>query len=545
MSLKKINPTLSKSWKDLKIHFEKISSEKIYELFNKNPDRFKDLKIEWGNFLIDFSKNKITTKTIDLLINLSNELGLKEAINNHFKGSKINETENRSVLHTALRSEKSEEIIVDGENIIPEIHENKEKLYSFCENVINGNHKGFTRKEIKDIVNIGIGGSDLGPSMVTDASAYYSNHLKVHFASNIDGDHINEILKKLNPETTLFIIVSKTFTTQETITNANTFKKWFLSYSSKKEIPKHFVAVSSNLNAVIDFGIDPKNIFPMKDWVGGRFSLWSSVGLSIALSIGPSNFEKLLNGAKDMDEHFKSSDFKKNIPVTLALISIWYNNFYNAETEAIIPYTEYLNKFPSYLQQAVMESNGKSTDRSGDPISYQTGGIIWGASGTNSQHAFFQLLHQGTKLIPIDFIGFKNSLHKNTEHHEKLMSNFFAQTEALMKGKNKLEVKDELNSKKMSLSKIEKLIPFKTFNGDRPSTSILIDSLTPHSLGSLISIYEHKIFVQGYIWNIFSYDQWGVELGKDLAKNILDEIKNNKKNKHDPSTENLIKFFKK
>ena len=525
MPLKKTNPILSKSWEDLKIHFEKISSEKIYGLFNKNPDRFKDLKIEWGNFLIDFSKNKITTKTIDLLINLSNELGLKEAINNHFKGSKINETENRSVLHTALRSEKSEEIIVDGENIIPEIHENKEKLYSFCENVINGNHKGFTGKEIKDIVNIGIGGSDLGPSMVTAALAYYSNHLKVHFASNIDGDHINEILKKLNPETTLFIIVSKTFTTQETITNANTFKKWFLSYSSKKEIPKHFVAVSSNINAVIDFGIDPKNIFPMKDWVGGRFSLWSSVGLSIALSIGPSNFEKLLNGAKDMDKHFKNSDFKKNIPVTLALISIWYNNFYNAETEAIIPYTEYLNKFPSYLQQAVMESNGKSIDRSGKSISYQTGGIIWGASGTNSQHAFFQLLHQGTKLIPIDFIGFKNSLHKNTEHHEKLMSNFIAQTEALMKGKNKLEVKEELNSKKMPLDQIEKLIPFKVFNGDRPSTSILIDSLTPHSLGSLISMYEHKIFVQGYIWNIFSYDQWGVELGKDLAKNILDEIK--------------------
>ena len=545
MPLKKNNPTLSKSWKDLKIHFEKISSEKIYELFNKNPDRFKDLKIEWGNFLIDFSKNKITTKTLDLLINLSNELGLKEAINSHFKGSKINETENRSVLHTALRSKKSEEIIVDGENIIPEIHENKEKLYSFCENVISGNHKGFNGKEIKDIVNIGIGGSDLGPSMVTDALAYYTNHLKVHFASNIDGDHINEILKKLNPETTLFIIVSKTFTTQETITNANTFKKWFLSYSSKKEIPKHFVAVSSNINAVIDFGIDPKNIFPMKDWVGGRFSLWSSVGLSIALLIGPSNFEKLLNGAKEMDEHFKNSDFKKNIPVTLALISIWYNNFYNAETEAIIPYTEYLNKFPSYLQQAVMESNGKNIDRSGDPISYQTGGIIWGASGTNSQHAFFQLLHQGTKLIPMDFIGFKNSLHKNTEHHEKLMSNFFAQTEALMKGKNSFEVKEELNSKKISLDKIEKLIPFKTFKGDRPSTSILIDSLTPHSLGSLISMYEHKIFVQGYIWNIFSYDQWGVELGKALAKNILDEIKNNKKNKHDPSTENLIKFFKK
>jgi len=545
MALKKINPTQLKSWGKLKSHFKHLSSKSIYDLFIENPNRNQDFKIEWGDFLIDYSKNKIDDETISLLISLSNELGLKNAINDYFKGIKINETEKRAVLHTALRSKISDQIYVNGLDIIPEVHAIKEKIRSFCERVIAGAHKGYTGKSITTIVNIGIGGSDLGPAMITDALSFYSNHLKTHYASNVDGDHIQEIIKFLNPETTLFVIVSKTFTTQETLTNANSFRKWFLKFAPEKEIGKHFVAVSTNLSKIQEFGIEEKNVFPMKDWVGGRFSLWSSVGLSIALSIGPDHFESLLNGANEMDEHFKNADFDKNIPVILALISIWHNNFFNAETEAIIPYSEYLKKLPAYLQQAIMESNGKSVDRSGNPISYQTGTIIWGSSGTNSQHAFFQLMHQGTKLIPADFIGFKNSLYNETDHHQKLMANYFAQTEALMKGKTSKEVEKELRSEGKSADEIQEILPYKVFKGDNPSNSILIEKLSPKTLGKLIAMYEHKIFVQGILWNIFSFDQWGVELGKQLANTILKEIQENEKVNHDSSTTNLINIFKK
>ncbi len=544
MSLNKINPTKTKSWGKLKTHFKSISSSSIKSFFNKDPEREKILKIEWGDFLIDYSKNRITPKTINLLVNLAEELNLKESIKKYFTGEKINQTENRAVLHTALRSKQNESVLVDGLNVIPEIHNIKNKIKNFSNEIISGKYKGYSGKSITDIVNVGIGGSDLGPSMINEALKFYSNHLNIHFVSNVDGDHVRDILKKIKPETTIFIIVSKTFSTQETLTNASTIKKWFLKSTSKKHISKHFIAVSSAIKKIREFGIKNENIFPMKNWIGGRFSVWSSVGISISLSIGPENFNKLLKGAHKMDTHFKESRFEKNIPVILALISVWYNNFYNSETEVILPYSEYLKKLPSYLQQAVMESNGKNFDRSGDPIDYQTGNIIWGSTGTNSQHAFFQLMHQGTKIIPSDFIGFIIPLYNEIDHHQKLMSNYFAQTEALMNGKNAKEVERELKESGLSKEEIKKILPFKVFKGNNPSNSILIKKLTPESLGSLIAMYEHKIFVQGIIWNIFSFDQWGVELGKKLAQNILLEIQGNNNFKHDPSTANLIKKYK-
>ncbi len=492
---------------------------------------------------MDYSKNRINAKTIELLLDLAEEVGLTEAIKNYFGGEAINVTENRAVQHMALRAPASQQTIVDGVNIVAEVDEVKQKIKGFCEKVISGAHKGYTGKAITDIVNIGIGGSDLGPVMIVESLEYYKNHLKTHFISNVDGDHIHQNLKKFDPETTLFVVVSKTFSTQETLSNATTARTWFIEKASAADVSKHFVAVSSNIKNVTEFGIAEENIFPLWDWVGGRFSLWSAVGLSVALSIGFDQFEELLAGAHEMDTHFQQESFDKNIPVLLALLSVWYNNFYGVETEAIIPYSQYLHRLPAYLQQGIMESNGKGVDRNGDKIDYQTGTIIWGEAGTNSQHAFFQLIHQGTKIIPTEFIGFKKSLFGDQDHHDKLMANFFAQTEALMNGKTKNEVLSELATKNLSQTALDALAPFKEFPGNRPTTTLLIDKLTPKALGSLVAMYEHRIFVQGIVWNIFSYDQWGVELGKQLASQILNEIKDNSPEGHDSSTSNLLKAY--
>ena len=543
MALPDINPTTTVSWNKLLQHFNQIQHHSISEMFANDKLRADKFHVKWNDFLVDYSKNRINQETLSLLLELASEMKLKNAIDDYFSGETINKTENRAVLHTALRSSKNDTILVDGKNIIPEIFEVKEKIKVFSENIINGSKKGYSGKTFTDVVNIGIGGSDLGPNMVVESLQYYKNHLNIHFISNVDGDHVSEVLKKINPETTLFVIVSKTFTTQETLTNSETIRAWFLKSAKEEHISQHFVAVSTNIQRVTDFGIHPTNIFPMWDWVGGRFSLWSAVGLSISLAIGSDNFESLLEGANEMDEHFKTADFKENIPVILALLSIWYNNFYGAESEALIPYTQYLQKLAPYLQQGIMESNGKSVGRDGETVNYQTGTIIWGEPGTNSQHAFFQLIHQGTKLIPTDFIGFITPLYGNQDHHDKLMSNFFAQTQALLNGKSENQVLTELESQKTTPERASFLLPFKVFKGNKPTNTILINKLTPRSLGSLIAMYEHKIFVQGIIWNIFSYDQWGVELGKQMANSILEEINDSKIKSHDSSTEMLLNHF--
>ncbi|WP_456438974.1 glucose-6-phosphate isomerase [Psychroserpens sp.] len=546
MALKTINPTTTKAWSKLQTHFKTIEDLHLVELFAKNSNRANEMTIRWEDFYVDFSKHRMSKETLDLLIELANEVDLKDAMDKYFGGAVINQTEGREVLHTALRNPKTVEVNVDGKNVMPEIYEVKNKIKDFSNKIINGELKSYTGKAFTDVVNIGIGGSDLGPAMVVDSLAYYKNQLTTHFVSNVDGDHVNEVIKNLNPETTLFVIVSKTFTTQETLSNANTLREWFLKNAPKEAVSKHFVAVSTNIEKVKGFGIDTDNIFPMWNWVGGRFSLWSAVGLSISLAVGFENFDNLLLGAHKMDEHFRTEDFDKNIPVISALLSVWYNNFFNAESEAIIPYSQYLNQFATYLQQGIMESNGKSVDRNGDKINYQTGNIIWGEPGTNSQHAFFQLIHQGTKLIPAEFIGFAKSLHGNQDHQDKLMSNFLAQTEALMNGKSEAIVVDELEAQGLLEDQIKVLTPFKIFEGNKPTTTFLIDKLTPESLGKLIAMYEHKIFVQGIVWNIFSYDQFGVELGKQLANTILKELNDaNVSNSHDNSTENLIDYYQK
>ena len=536
MALPTINPTTTSAWKKLQDHYSKINTVHMKDWFAEDKERANKFTIKWDDFYVDFSKNRITEDTISYLLELAKEVKLKEAITSQFSGEQINQTEARAVLHTALRAPKTANFKVDGVNVMPEIYAVKQKIEAFTNDVVNGNLKGFTGKTFTDVVNIGIGGSDLGPAMVVDALQYYKNQLTTHFVSNVDGDHVNEVIKKLNPETTLFVIVSKTFTTQETLSNANTLKAWFLKTGNDAAIAKHFVAVSTNIKNVKAFGIDENNIFPMWDWVGGRFSLWSAVGLTISLAIGYKNFDSLLQGANKMDEHFKNEDFKTNIPVVLALLTVWYNNFFGAESEAIIPYSQYLNQFATYLQQGIMESNGKSVDRNGKSIDYQTGTIIWGEPGTNAQHAFFQLIHQGTKLIPADFIGFATSLHGNQDHQDKLMSNFMAQTEALMNGKTEAEVKAEGAS--------AELLPFKIFQGNKPTNTIFINQLTPESLGKLIAMYEHKIFVQGIVWNIFSYDQFGVELGKQLANKILKEFSEGTSQLHDSSTLNLLNYYK-
>ena len=544
MTLPKINPTTTKAWSKLTSHFEKTKEYHLKELFKLDAQRANKFSIEWKDFYVDFSKNRITDETQSLLLELAEEVKLKEALDGYFGGEKINQTEGRAVLHTALRAKQEDAIFVEGENVVPEVYQVKEQIKRFSEAIISGKKKGYTGKAFTDVVNIGIGGSDLGPAMVTEALKFYKNHLKLHFVSNVDGDHAQEILKELNPETTLFVVVSKTFTTQETLSNATTIKSWFLKHATQKDIAAHFAAVSTNTEKIAEFGIAQENVFPMWDWVGGRFSLWSAVGLSIALAVGYENFNELLQGANKMDVHFKETPFKENIPVTLALLSVWYNNFYNAETEAIIPYTQYLSRFSAYLQQGIMESNGKSVDRSGTKVNYETGTIIWGEPGTNSQHAFFQLIHQGTKVIPTDFIGYKYSLHGDISHHNKLMANFFAQTEALMNGKTEEEVEYELKSSGLTQNEINMLTPFKVFEGNKPTNTIFINKLTPKSLGALIAMYEHKIFVQGIIWNIFSFDQWGVELGKQLAKNTLKDIENSDISNHDSSTMTLLQKFK-
>ncbi|WP_299777589.1 glucose-6-phosphate isomerase [uncultured Formosa sp.] len=545
MALPTINPTTTQAWKNLQKHFEDIQDTHMKDLFANDPNRASDNTIIWDDFFVDFSKNRITEKTKTLLLELADEVKLKDAMKSYFSGDVINETEGRAVLHTALRAPESAKVMVDGENVMPEIYRVKAEIETFTNKVVNGELKGFTGKPFTDVVNIGIGGSDLGPAMVVESLQYYKNQLTTHFVSNVDGDHVNEVIKVLDPETTLFVIVSKTFTTQETLSNANTLRTWFLEHANQDAVASHFVAVSTNIEKVKAFGINEANIFPMWNWVGGRFSLWSAVGLTISLAVGYKNFESLLEGAHDMDEHFRTTEFDKNIPVVLALLSVWYNNFFKAESEAVIGYSQYLTQFATYLQQGIMESNGKSIDRNGDRVNYQTGTLIWGEPGTNSQHAFFQLIHQGTKLIPADFIGYVESLHGNTDHQDKLMSNFLAQPEALLHGKTKDEVLAEMETQNLSEKEKLSLLPFKIFEGNKPTNTIFIKKLTPKSLGKLIAMYEHKIFVQGVIWNIFSYDQWGVELGKQLANKILKEFDDAENYEHDSSTLNLLNYYKK
>lgn len=545
--LNRQDPSKTNAWKLLTAHFQEMEAVQMVDLFTKDHDRFKNFSAQFGDMLVDYSKNRITKKTMELLIMLAEETSVKEAIGQMFSGEKINETENRAVLHTALRNRSNTSVFTDGENVMPGIHAVLDKMENFSANLLTGKWTGFTDKKITDIVNIGIGGSDLGAVMVTEAlKPYWQEGVRPHFVSNVDGTHIVETVKHLHPETTLFIISSKTFTTQETMANAHSARKWFLEAArDQSHVRKHFVAVSTNAEEVTAFGIDPQNMFEFWDWVGGRYSLTSGIGLSIACTVGFENFAKLLEGFHAMDHHFKTASFDQNIPVLLALIGIWYNNFFGAESEAILPYDQYLHRFPAYFQQGNMESNGKRVDRSGQTVSYQTGPIIWGEPGTNGQHAFYQLIHQGTKLIPCDFIAPAISHNPEGEHHKMLLSNFFAQTEALMKGKKAGEVEAELRKEGKSQSEIDFLVPFKVFPGNRPTNSILIKKITPETLGSLIAMYEHKIFVQGIIWNIFSFDQWGVQLGKQLANNILPELQHDQKiTSHDVSTNGLINAFK-
>ena len=516
-------------------------------LFADDPDRFKKFSLHFESTLVDISKNRITEETLGLLQQLATDTKVKEAIEAMFTGNKINQTEDRSVLHIALRNRANTPIEVNGQDVMPEVNEVLDRMKTFSEQIISGDWKGYGGQAISDIVNIGIGGSDLGPVMVTEALKHYQKPtINVHYVSNVDGTHIAETLKSLHPETTLFIIASKTFTTQETMTNANSARDWFLEAAGDEEaIKKHFVALSTNQEAVEEFGIDTNNMFGFWDWVGGRYSLWSAIGLSIACALGFDRFEELLAGGHAMDQHFRHTPFEKNVPVVLALIGVWYNNFFGAQTEAILPYDQYMHRFPAYFQQGNMESNGKYVDRNGHPVDYQTGPIIWGEPGTNGQHAFYQLIHQGTKLIPCDFLAPAQSQNPIGDHHPKLLANFFAQTEALMMGKTQEEVATELREQGMSDAEIDELAVFKSFEGNKPTNSILFKKLDPYTLGSLIAMYEHKIFVQGIIWNIFSFDQWGVELGKQLAKKILPELEGNSEvSSHDASTNGLINAYK-
>ena len=546
--MKNINPTNTQAWKALEAHQSQLAHTTIADLFKQEQNRFNDYSLTFENqILVDFSKNKINQETLKLLRQLAKESALDESINAMFTGEKINRTENRAVLHTALRNRSNTPVYVDGKDVMPEVNAVLAKMSAFCERVISGEWKGYTGKAITDVVNIGIGGSDLGPYMVTEALRPYKNHLNMHFVSNVDGTHIAETLKKVNPETTLFLVASKTFTTQETMTNANSARDWLLAAAKDNSaVAKHFAALSTNGKAVAEFGIDTNNMFEFWDWVGGRYSLWSAIGLSIALSIGFDNFEALLSGAHEMDKHFRTAPLEKNIPATLALVGLWNTNFLGAQTEAILPYDQYLHRFSAYFQQGNMESNGKYVDRNGDVIrDYQTGPIIWGEPGTNGQHAFYQLIHQGTMLIPCDFIAPAQSHNPLGDHHSKLLSNFFAQTEALAFGKTKEEVEAEFVKAGKSLEEVKDIVPFKVFTGNKPTNSILVQKMTPFVLGALIAMYEHKIFAQGVIFNIFSFDQWGVELGKQLANRILPELADKENvSSHDSSTNGLINQFK-
>ena len=544
----KINPKTTSAWKSLQQHHESMKKVHMRTIFAKDPQRFSKFSFSFEDFLIDFSKNIVTEETLKLLLQLCTECKLHEAIEAMFEGELINETEQRSVLHTALRNFSGKPAYASGKNIMEDVSRVQKQMKEFCSKIHSGEWKGYTGKKIRFIVNIGIGGSDLGPLMVTEAlKPYWKEGIQPFFVSNVDATHIIETLKKVNPEETLFLIASKTFTTQETMTNAHTARAWFIAAAKEDvHVAKHFVALSTNEKEVTRFGIDKKNMFEFWDWVGGRYSLWSAIGLSIALTIGYENFETLLKGANSVDEHFRRTPFEKNIPVLMALIGLWYTNFFDAQTEAILPYDQYLHRFAAYFQQGNMESNGKSVDRNGEAVTYRTGPIIWGEPGTNGQHAFYQLIHQGTLLIPCDFIAPAQSHNPSGDHHPKLLSNFFAQTEALMNGKTEEEVESELERSGKGAEEIARLTPFKIFSGNRPTNSILIRKITPRTLGQLIAFYEHKIFVQGVIWNIFSFDQWGVELGKQLANRILPELENDKEiTEHDPSTNGLINAYKK
>lgn len=545
--MKNINPTQTAAWQALQKHFDEMKDVTIANLFAKDGDRFSKFSATFGDqMLVDYSKNRITEETLAKLQDLAKECDLAGAIKSMFSGEKINRTENRAVLHVALRNRSNTPILVDGKDVMPEVNAVLEKMKTFSEAIISGEWKGYTGKAITDVVNIGIGGSDLGPYMVTEALRPYKNHLNMHFVSNVDGTHIAEVLKKVNPETTLFLVASKTFTTQETMTNAHSARDWFLKAAGdEKHVAKHFAALSTNAKAVGEFGIDTANMFEFWDWVGGRYSLWSAIGLSIVLSIGFDNFVELLSGAHAMDKHFSTTPAEKNLPVLLALIGIWYNNFFGAETEAILPYDQYMHRFAAYFQQGNMESNGKYVDRNGNVVDYQTGPIIWGEPGTNGQHAFYQLIHQGTKMVPCDFIAPAITHNPLSDHHQKLLSNFFAQTEALAFGKSREVVEQEYRDQGKDPATLDYVVPFKVFEGNRPTNSILLREITPFSLGALIALYEHKIFTQGVILNIFTFDQWGVELGKQLANRILPELKDDKEiSSHDSSTNGLINRYK-
>ncbi|MCE3940417.1 glucose-6-phosphate isomerase [Escherichia coli] len=545
--MKNINPTQTAAWQALQKHFDEMKDVTIADLFAKDGDRFSKFSATFDDqMLVDYSKNRITEETLAKLQDLAKECDLAGAIKSMFSGEKINRTENRAVLHVALRNRSNTPILVDGKDVMPEVNAVLEKMKTFSEAIISGEWKGYTGKAITDVVNIGIGGSDLGPYMVTEALRPYKNHLNLHFVSNVDGTHIAEVLKKVNPETTLFLVASKTFTTQETMTNAHSARDWFLKAAGdEKHVAKHFAALSTNAKAVGEFGIDTANMFEFWDWVGGRYSLWSAIGLSIVLSIGFDNFVELLSGAHAMDKHFSTTPAEKNLPVLLALIGIWYNNFFGAETEAILPYDQYMHRFAAYFQQGNMESNGKYVDRNGNVVDYQTGPIIWGEPGTNGQHAFYQLIHQGTKMVPCDFIAPAITHNPLSDHHQKLLSNFFAQTEALAFGKSREVVEQEYRDQGKDPATLDYVVPFKVFEGNRPTNSILLREITPFSLGALIALYEHKIFTQGVILNIFTFDQWGVELGKQLANRILPELKDDKEiSSHDSSTNGLINRYK-
>lgn len=545
--MKNINPTQTAAWQALQKHFDEMKDVTIADLFAKDGDRFSKFSATFDDqMLVDYSKNRITEETLAKLQDLAKECDLAGAIKSMFSGEKINRTENRAVLHVALRNRSNTPILVDGKDVMPEVNAVLEKMKTFSAAIISGEWKGYTGKAITDVVNIGIGGSDLGPYMVTEALRPYKNHLNMHFVSNVDGTHIAEVLKKVNPETTLFLVASKTFTTQETMTNAHSARDWFLKAAGdEKHVAKHFAALSTNAKAVGEFGIDTANMFEFWDWVGGRYSLWSAIGLSIVLSIGFDNFVELLSGAHAMDKHFSTTPAEKNLPVLLALIGIWYNNFFGAETEAILPYDQYMHRFAAYFQQGNMESNGKYVDRNGNVVDYQTGPIIWGEPGTNGQHAFYQLIHQGTKMVPCDFIAPAITHNPLSDHHQKLLSNFFAQTEALAFGKSREVVEQEYRDQGKDPATLDYVVPFKVFEGNRPTNSILLREITPFSLGALIALYEHKIFTQGVILNIFTFDQWGVELGKQLANRILPELKDDKEiSSHDSSTNGLINRYK-
>ncbi len=546
--LPRVNPTNTQAWLLLKRHFDdEMQRTHLRKLFAADPERFKRFSLTFNDMLFDYSKNIINSKTLQLLLQLAEESKLQEAISSMFNGTKINETENREVLHVALRNLSNTPYLVNGQDVMPEVNRVKGQIENFCNLVHSGEWKGYSGKPIKYIVNIGIGGSDLGPVMVTEAlKPYWVEGIQTYFVSNVDGTHITETLKKVNAGETIFIIASKTFTTQETMTNAHTARNWFIDHAKNDHhVAAHFVAVSTNEKEVVKFGISPQNMFVFWDWVGGRFSLWSSIGLSIALTIGYDNFNELLKGAHEVDLHFKNEKFQNNIPVLMGMLGIWYVNFFGAQSEAILPYDQYMHRFAAYFQQGVMESNGKSVDRNGYEVSYDTSPVVWGEPGTNGQHAFYQLLHQGTLVIPSDFIAPAISHNPVSDHHAKLLSNFFAQTEALMNGKTEEEVRAEMEKEGKSKEEIKKLLRFKVFAGNKPTNSFLLKQVTPFSLGSLIAMYEHKIFVQGIIWNIFSYDQWGVELGKQLANKILPEITTREDVlHHDSSTNGLIKAYK-